>query len=381
MEAVMKAFWLSVAVALIMVSPAAVAFQETKVEDAVAKERAEKQKRLQEINKVQDDVQKKELLEKFIQENTDRVVLEPAYTSLLRTFRNLDPNKTIELADQILAKQLPARNTLRKNAYMYKLAAYQKQKNEEAINAVGLQILKTETDPVLLHESADIYKAGAAKLYEKAVAERQRLNEPDLYPSLSHLHVDLANELSRLGQHDRALESMSRATELTQKEIADIEALPEKDLKRNGLENLRGELGRNYQSMARILAETADAGRGLDYLVKAEGFLDPGAMDERSVIEETRGRVYEKMGNTEKSLDSYVRSVAFRMNPKIMDKIKSMAGKTGKPANAYFAEARRVREAAAQPFKPFELKTVEGETRSFQNVKNKVTLVNFFFPT
>jgi hypothetical protein len=48
----MKTIWLSAAVALIMVSPAAMAFQETRVEDAVAKERAEKQKQLQEINKV-----------------------------------------------------------------------------------------------------------------------------------------------------------------------------------------------------------------------------------------------------------------------------------------------------------------------------------------
>src|SRR5687767_14480359 len=97
----MKTLWLSTALALMMVSPAATAFQEKKVEDAAAKERAEKQKRLQEINKVQDDGQRRELLEEFIQENTDRIILEPAYTSLLRTLRNTDPKKTIEVADQI----------------------------------------------------------------------------------------------------------------------------------------------------------------------------------------------------------------------------------------------------------------------------------------
>lgn len=37
----------------------------------------------------------------------------------------------------------------------------------------------------MLHEAADIYKVGAAKLYEKAVAERQTLKEQDLFPNLT----------------------------------------------------------------------------------------------------------------------------------------------------------------------------------------------------
>lgn len=193
--------------------------------------------------------------------------------------------------------------------------------------------------------------------------------------------MDLANELSRVGQRDKAQANMSKAIEITQKEITEAETLPEKDPQRGQIKFLRQELGSNYHSMARILSDTEQASKGLDYLIKAEDLLDPAAIDQRSAIEETRGSLYEKMGNIDKSLDSYVRSLAFRMNPKTMDKIKSMAGKTGKPASAYFAEARKVREAAAQPFTPFELKTVEGEARSFQSLKNKVTLVNFFFPT
>jgi cytochrome oxidase Cu insertion factor (SCO1/SenC/PrrC family) len=87
------------------------------------------------------------------------------------------------------------------------------------------------------------------------------------------------------------------------------------------------------------------------------------------------------MGRTTEALESYTRSFAFRMNVKTLDKIRSLAERSGKKPDDYIASARQIRLEGAEPFKPFELKTVEGSSKTLDALKGKVTLVNFFFPT
>jgi hypothetical protein len=63
-------------------------------------------------------------------------------------------------------------------------------------------------------------------------------------------------------------------------------------------------------------------------------------------------------------------------------KIETLARQAGRLPGEFIERARQMRRGQAKLFKPFEsLRTVEGDVRTFEDVRSKVTLVNFFFPT
>src|SRR5438094_5575497 len=64
---------------------------QAKQEDPAAKEKEESRKRLAEIDKVQDAAKRRELLERYIQENPKASNLDSAYSSLLSTLYGVDP--------------------------------------------------------------------------------------------------------------------------------------------------------------------------------------------------------------------------------------------------------------------------------------------------
>src|SRR5213594_676958 len=169
--------------------------QQEKQEDPAAKEREESRKRLAEIGKVQDDVKRRELLEKYIQENPKASNIDDAYGKLLGDIYKIDPVRTIQLADEILARPRDPESKLWKNAYRYKFLALQKQ-----IQELGRKVLETESDPSVLQTAANYDRENSPQLYEKAIGAREKDAKPDLYPSLSDLHRAYARSLSELGR-------------------------------------------------------------------------------------------------------------------------------------------------------------------------------------
>lgn len=411
-----------------------------KLEDPAAKEKAEKRKRLQEINRLQDEAQKRELLEKFIEENPQGPHLDEAYNSLLATLLKADAGQAVALTDQLLARPQNSENPwLHKTAYHYRFRAFQKQKDEEAIQALAQHVLETQTAPDLLHEVAGSDKERALVLYEKALAEKKKNPTDDSFPHVGHLYSDYAGALKKAGRkdealaqmsegvqftadqvakisalpendpqrrpldmwrwelielhrslarlqadmglHEKAAETMGKVVERAEKDLAELEALPDQDPLRQRLRFLKETLPSQYSSFAEMLVDAGQAEKGLEALEKADRLLANAVPDSRRTFEQTRARLYEKMGNAEKAMEGYVRAFAFGMDPKVREKIKTLADQVGKPEQEFLAQAREIRENHAQNFKPFELKTVEGETKTFQDFQNKVTLVNFFFPT
>jgi hypothetical protein len=163
--------------------------------------------------------------------------------------------------------------------------------------------------------------------------------------------------------------------------VIELEALPKEDKERRRLEGLKAGLAYSYRSLATRCLEAGEPQGGLEALVQAEKHAGPSARELRPSIEEIRAKIYAGMGKNQEALESYTRSFSVQMSPAIRDKIQTLALKTGKPAGDYFNRARELRQASAEPFKPFALKTDDGRPASLESLKGKVTLVNFFFPT
>ena len=347
-----------------------------KQEDLAGKEREESRKRLAEIGKVQDDSKRRELLQKYIQENPKASNIDDAYGRLLGDLYKIDPVRTIQLADEILARPRDPESKLWKHAYGYKFQALQKQTQE-----LGRKVLDTESDPAVLQTAANNDRENSPQLYEKAIGVREKEAKPDLYPSLSDLHSAYARRLSELGRKQDALKHALQSIDLIKTRITELEALPKEEPKRRDLEWIPSSLSSRYQEAASLLYDTGETEKGLEFLSRAEQVLSNPSREQRSWIEEIRGKIYNAMGRTTEALESYTRSFAFRMNIKTLDKIRSLAERGGKKPEDFIASARQIRREGAEPFKPFELKTIEGSAKTLDALKGKVTLVNFFFPT
>ncbi len=347
-----------------------------KQEDPAAKEREESGKRLAEIGKVQDDGKRRELLEKYIQENPKAFNIDDAYDRLLSALYKIDPLRAIQVADEILARPRDPESKLRKSAYRYKFQALQK-----LIQDFGREVLETESDPSVLQTAANYDRENSPQLYEKAIGEREKDAKPGFYPSLSDLHSAYARRLSELGRKQDALMHALQAIDLTKAKITELEALPKEDPKRRDLEWIPSSLSSRYQQAASLLYDTGESEKGLEFLGRAEHSLSNPSREQRSSIEEIRGKICAAMGRTAEALESYTRSFAFLMNIKTLEKIRSLAERSGKKPEDFIALARQIRLEGAEPFKPFQLKTIEGSAKTLDALKGKVTLVNFFYPT
>ena len=69
------------------------------------------------------------------------------------------------------------------------------------------------------------------------------------------------------------------------------------------------------------------------------------------------------------------------MDQTTRDKIATLAQKTGKNPGDSYGRAREIRNRDARPIYPFDLVTDTGRRMKLADVKEKVILVNFFYPT
>jgi tetratricopeptide (TPR) repeat protein len=366
----MNIHMLALSTALVLSAPAFP--QETKKQDGAARELEDRRKRLAEIDKVQDDAKRRELLERYIQESPKAPNLDDAYGRLLFALRKTDPHRAIALADEILARPRDPKSRLWRAAYGTKVASLQL-----LIGQVTEKILSSESDPGLLANAAEFDKDRSLKLLEKAIAERAKNAETDAFPRLEDLHADHARKLSELGKKDEAVKEAARALELAEARVSAIEALPKDDPKRRNLESMKQGLARPRRDLASLLAETGEPEKALSQLARA----DQVGSDIRPSIEGLRARVYENMAKPDLALESYIRLYSYAMSASTYEKIRNVSPKSGKSADEAVRRARELRNGAAQPFEPFELKTAEGTPTSLKSIRGKVTLVSFFFPT
>jgi cytochrome oxidase Cu insertion factor (SCO1/SenC/PrrC family) len=63
------------------------------------------------------------------------------------------------------------------------------------------------------------------------------------------------------------------------------------------------------------------------------------------------------------------------------DAIANLAQKVGKPAGLFYARARAARNRNARSLYPFDLVTDDGKRLRLVDIRAKVLLLNFFFPT
>jgi tetratricopeptide (TPR) repeat protein len=298
-------------------------------------------------------------LEQFIRDYPNYPRLDTVYSSLLlvlvRTLRDPkvgiaknDPERLTALADEVLAK-FTADVLLRGTAYGAKFTALDAQKNDEGIRALGRKILQTEASSYLLESAAQRDKTDALELLDKAIVERSKHPEtterPTLEPTLGDLRWSYGRSLAQGGRKAEALKLWMAVIEETTEDIAKLEQLPQDDPKRPHLESLQ---------------ET---------------------LSDRSGAENTRADLYEKLGKPDLALDCLVRAFAERMDQTTRDRIATLAQKTGKNPGDSHGRAREIRNRDARPIYPFDLVTDTGRRMKLADVKEKVILVNFFYPT
>jgi hypothetical protein len=69
------------------------------------------------------------------------------------------------------------------------------------------------------------------------------------------------------------------------------------------------------------------------------------------------------------------------MDQTTRDKIATLAQKTERIPDDFYARAREIRNRDARPIYPFDLVTDTGGRMRLADIKAKVILVNLFFPT
>lgn len=358
-------------------SPSRQVPQSTSVEAAGL--RAGDEKRLMEIGMITDLAEKRTALETYILENPNASNLPEARVQLVSVLVRLDPDRALRLADELLTASLNPHP--RATLYSWKFAVYVQKEEEERVGELAQEVLDSVTEPMVLRTAARFDRKRAVKLLEKAVSELARNASLDRKALESNLRLELAQALWDEKQYERAVVEITRLIEGAGKEVAELRALPEKDPKRRGLLIQEGHLAYYYLERSQYLKSAGRPERALDDLVKAEPLLS-ASEDQRSQLEKQRARIYETMGEISKALEGYTRAYALRMDARLHKKIEEVALKAGAKPETIMTRARELRIAQAQPFKKFEpLRAVDGEVRSFDELRSKVTLVNFFFPT
>ncbi len=382
---------LLVAIAVLAASPllAASPEQVQVIEKTASAPQTEADKKLRAIMSPDGGTLRPELvapqLDKFIRDNPDYPRLSTVYSNLLMfaSMAPWDPDRVIAVADEAVAKY-PDNKSLHGNAIRAKFGALKAQKKDGEISRLALKLLETERDPTILHVAADADEADSLKLLEKAVAERKKLSTPlGLSSDLDDLTWSYAQALGRAGRKDEAMKLSLEAVEQSTKAVAQAEALPSASPGRSiRILMANRSLGSRYQGMANLLADAGEYDKALDYVALLERTPSEDSPPERRAqCEDLRARIYAKMGKPDLELESYAKSFAASMETKTRDKIRELAQKNGKKPEDIFARARGIRNENAQAIKPFELKTLDGQTIALGSLQASAILVNFFFPT
>lgn len=320
-------------------------------------------------------------LEAFIRDNPGSPMLSTAYSGLLATLRISDIDKAGKVAEDLLARYPDPNSPIRRTAYSSKFSILRVQKKTGEIHVLAQRILDEESDPAILVNAATMDQELAAKLFEKAIAERQKDENAVRPPTMDDIRWQYGQSLISAGRKDEGLKLAQSVLDAAAKDIAATEALPADDPQRRRAELLRRTLSSRSQTLSATLAAAGDYQKAIEYLDLSAPKDPMSALESRPSIEMRRAEIYQKMRKPDLQMDCYAKAYAARMDESTRNRILELAKKTGRNPEKVFALARKMRKADALPIKPFELKSIEGKVTTLASVKSKVTLINFFFPT
>ena len=146
-----------------------------------------------------------------------------------------------------------------------------------------------------------------------------------------------------------------------------------------------------HLATAQYYEKMGNLDKALSHLQSAQS-LNPQSNAE---INRVRGRIFKKidaMGisihefisevvlQASGELNSNVTSYASKMDPAVLEKITSLSEMLDRPLETSLRKADAIRQGA-ESFKPFQLKTLRGESRSLDNFQQPVLLISFIFPS
>ena len=321
---------------------------------------------------------RRQVAEDFIRNNPDHPRIGGVYVQVLQSLSFSDPATAIELADRLLADP----NTdprYRSHFYTAKFRSYKTMGDTEAATQLARHVLANEDDYSIIHTAASYDEENALAYIEKALERAEEAGASGQFRGL--LHGWYGHYLAKEGRHEEAVQNALRVIELTEERLQKAETGEGRVI--HTPKFIRGELASSHLAAADYFAETQDPERGIPHLAKSEeldreaSLVDPGGRGDR--VETIRGRILERLGRTEKALDSYINSYAAKMDTKVLEKIEGLSQQTG---ISLLESLRRVdqKRASGPPFKPFELQTLDGETRKLSDYNAEVLLITFFFP-
>ncbi len=321
------------------------------------------------------DAQKRrELHEDFIRNHPQDPHLVGVYLAQLYLLVFVDPEEAIKLADRFLGDADTYR-VPRVNAYQAKLESISNVEDVEAARKLAPYILEHEDDyhAIAMARSYDVEN----RFSYLETAKEGGLSNWDL----RWVHRTLTRVLARAGKYEEAAQH-----------TLDVADEVREDRHQASNTNF---LAHCHLMAAKYFAETSEPERGLLHVREAEqlgnaelGYPelkyrelrhpeDPNRTEGPEMI---RGQILERLGREEEALSSYIRSYARRADPHVLARIESLSAQTRKPLSDSLGRVEQIRQNRLI-FKPFQLGTLQGETRQLSDFKARVLLISFFSPS
>ncbi len=327
-------------------------------------------------------------MEQFLRDYPDYPEIERVYTRLLTVLARAksDPVRLQTLADEALTK-FPAGQYGRWAAYNAKFSLLEP--GSGPFEALVEQILKRETNAFVLQSASRLDKARTLPLLEKAIAERPKQPDTLGLPRLDELQWELAQALEGAGRTEEAVKLSIEVIDADRRTLAGLESA------RNGprakslagtesvdarMDLVRETLADRCAELVPLLIRAGQAELAVKYVGTQERAALP-ILDRRPELLTGAVQAYEKLGKPDLALDALVRGLAVRLDPRARDAIAAVARRTGKKPEDVYRRAAEMRNRAATPAFPFALVTDEGEAMKLADLKAKVVLLSFFFPT
>ncbi len=331
------------------------------------------QKYIQELTTLPRDAddQRRELHEDFIRNHANDPNLSNVQGSHLNLLARIDPEEAVRLARNFLSDP-DTNRPLRIMAYWSLLRSFTHMEDVGSARKLAQYILEHEDDhhTIAMASSYDLENRFS---YLETAREKGASDQ-----DLRYAHTALARALAEAGRYEEAAQ---HALEMIKADAMRLEAT-EEDRHRDIHASV---LAHSHLTAAGYFAETNDPERGLLHAREAEQLHSNAELRHpedplRNRGPETiRGQILERLGWEEEALSSYLRSYARRADPAILARIESLSALVRKPVSDSLGRVEAIRQGRFT-FKPFELRTLQGEIRRLRDFNARVLLISFFSP-
>lgn len=314
-------------------------------------------------------------LEQFIRDYASYRDLDQVYSRLISVLGNVAPERQDAAATEFLSRFRDSR--FRAAAYDVKFGLLEARQDSAGIASLGRYVLDTEKRPDVLRIAAEHDRSHAIALLDRAMAQRRKSADANEGPTLLDLRWSYASALRGAGRNKEGIEGAFKVIEETTSALQDAEADPTPKSTAEA-EYLRVALQGRYAALVQWCTDPALREVGLKYVKRLQATSKPG---DEGVADRMAGELYARLGADDLALDALVRAYGYRMETATRDAITAVATKVGRQPNECFERADRLRIASAKRAYDFDLKTDAGKRLKLADVKAKVVLLAFFFPT